>query len=418
MVFEFLEDGSRISTTKFLELQSKGLLSEDDVLASNRDNSYTVNCVGFGISKEETILVVYPKKYQYDVSQGLADFLPVFSAIQKTRTSRSLLEGGPETSIDAFLNIDYNYPFGAFFQILNHYRRYGLYFDDVRTVTPNRGKINWKRTIESTGFYPVNGRLAFHPLIRESSVRTNNFISEAMIFAINHTIDLFGPLIKANRISSGIQSKIDLESYGAVVQQLLRIRAETFNDRNLRLLDALIEFYRLTNHGRGFYFKSRNFAHIWQAVVGSILRKQKFELSPSGYPVFGFGSKEASSVSVRRVSSFNRANPSQSIEIDHFWLDGKTKTQFVFDAKYYNELVDLDYKQVFYTLLQSLSPEMQGYATISALVVPDVTDGSELHFSLTEDYSKSLPNNISALDIYRLSLSCKDAIIDFQRDFS
>src|SRR5699024_2804973 len=136
MADEFLVDGSRISSAKFNDLQSRDLLSIDDVLRSKRGESFTINCVGFAINRCEETLIIYPKQYQHNEGVQLSDFLPIFGAIQKVQSSTAASESGPRETQSSGLELDYNFPFGAFFHILNYYRRYGLHFDDVRRITP------------------------------------------------------------------------------------------------------------------------------------------------------------------------------------------------------------------------------------------------------------------------------------------
>lgn len=368
------------------------------------------------VNEEQEILIIFPKHYRIEGSPNLEEFAPVFRAISRLSSLSREEPFGPEPQP----LIETSYPFKAFFEVFNYYNRFGLHFDEVWIDSKDRGKANWKKTINSAEYFLSDGRLAFFPIRRESTLRSNNLVTDAMVYVINHTVSLFGSLVGAGRIPFKTSVKDDTSSYQTIYVQLRKIRASTFNDRYVALLDSLISFFSNLESGSGYYFKTRNFAYVWETTVGEFLKSRFNSIDEAGNPCFDISFRHPSSQDRFKkltVANINSELPNQSVTIDHYWLDVETDTQYVFDSKYYRDLKDLNYKQIFYTLLQSLDPGLQGTTVVSALLLPSECFSAETHFSLDPNYSAMLQAPNPSLCIKAFYLDCKQVIECYQQDF-
>lgn len=411
----FRHDGEFIPQSIFENLVDRRLIRHEDVFSSTRRDGVTVNCVGFMVNEDRDLLIIFPKHYRIDGTPTLEEFAPVFRAINRSSALTRDVSFGPES--DPFLET--SYPFNAFFEVLTYYNRYGLHFDEVWVDSKDRGKANWKKTIDNADYFLADGRLSFFPVRRESSLRSSNLVTDAMVYVINHTVALFGSLLGAGYIPFKSSIRDATNSYEAISAQLRQIRAATFNDRYLGLLDSLIAFFSSQDPGSGYFFKTRNFAYVWEMAVGEFFQR-RFELvDEGGNPRF------AAQIGVRqvyagerfkklKVANINSESADQSITIDHYWLDSVTNTQYVFDSKYYLDLKDLNYKQIFYTLLQSLDPKLQGVSIVSALLLPSEGFRAQTHFSLDPRFSGQLKSPNPSLGIKAFFLDCREVIESFE----
>lgn len=415
MHFSYLLDGAEIEMSAYKDFEARKLLSWADVTPLKDGSHVRINCVGFSINQEEETLTVFPKHFETGSSPSLDTFAPVFRAVQMAHQSNSLAgRWGKEASTLYPAAIDTNYPFGAFFQILAYYHQYGLHFDQVCVNSRDKGKINWKKTISNASFYLANNKIVMFPLRRESILRTSHFITDAMIFAINHTRELFSPLLNIQTLPYQTSIQSDIQDYPFIARRLRQIRSQTFNDRLLILVDSLIDFFTQTNHGHGYYFKIRNFSFLWQLAVAKYMGDKFEKLDDFDVPIFRENGSDENRFTNLLIRDFNSARPDQTINIDHYWADEVSKIQYVFDAKYYNKVPDLNYKQIFYTLIQSLDFNKQGFSTVSALILPAKEFECKTHFSLNKLFSNQMEIQNPTLKIMELYLDCRLVLHYFQ----
>lgn len=414
--FFYFLDGAEISIPEYRHFVQQKLLSESDVAPVRGGNSVRLNCVGFSVNQDETSLAIFPKNFAVGSEPSLDDFIPVFRSLQLVQSASLFGRWGKELSSDNPADLDTNYPFGAFFRILSFYQQFGLHFDRVRVGSFDRGKVNWKKTISNASYLVSDGRAVLFPLYREISVELSHLVTDAMIFSINHTLDIFGAFVEASPVPYKSSIQPDLQRYPMIVRALREIRASSFNDRLLALLSSLIEFFEQVDCGSGFYFKSRNFAFVWQSAVSKFMRDNFLTLDECGAPVFGVNDAPHSKFANLVVRNINSVIPAQSVDIDHYWFDRDSQIQYVFDAKYYRGVSELNYKQLFYTLLQSLDPSMQGVSTVSALILPAESFRSQVHFKLNDHFARQMIMQNRSLDILEIYVDCRVVLEYFQSE--
>lgn len=414
MASTHLLDGQEIDISTFKDLEIRDLLTFEDVTPLKDKSRVRLNFVGFSINQNDEAVAVFPKHFEFDNTSVLDSFAPVFRAIQRANSDAVTSSWGKDPSSTDPAITDCNFPFRAFYQIYAYYQQYGLHLDEVRVDSSAKGKIYWKKTLSQATFYPIKKAIVPFPLRRESSVRISHLITDAMVYAINHTINLFGPLINLAPIPYQTSIQQGAQNYGLVSRGLRQLRAQTFNDRVVELIDSLIDYFNQANPGSGYYFKIRNFAFVWQSAVSSFLKKEFVALDASNVPVLSEVSADDDRFSNLIIRNVNEIRPEQYVDIDHFWLDQSRNIQYVFDAKYYNNVSDLNYKQIFYTLICGLDLATQGVSTVSALILPSRGFRSKTHFSLSERFARQLKIQNSTLDIQEIYLDCRTVIRHFE----
>ncbi|MDQ1174996.1 hypothetical protein QE430_003303 [Microbacterium testaceum] len=366
------------------------------LLADPRDtrrvsrNERRFNFVGFCASYSGDLLAVLPKHYEIDNAfLDLPRILRLISARRPEARTR-LAEPDFEKSSD--------YPLSAFEEIYAHYRRWGLdtgLEDRYRPAPP--GRVDWQKTIGQRNWVTSGDAVIPFPVVYRSTSRASTFLSECTIFAIDHTIDRFGVLLAAQ--PTGLpRPPFNLEiDRTTIVSRLWLIRSRTFRDTSLKLIDALISFFGSARSDASFILKMYDFYRIWEAAVEQYVNETFAGIDTDGSPSF-IGAP--SGISFEKTPfSLNRAAISQHIEPDLYGVSHDGRVQFIFDAKYYSSLGQLDYKQLSYTLLLWGLLDENGARlyerTHSALFLPSRSSRNQLHFASDDrriDLKKSFPN--------------------------
>lgn len=110
---------------------------------------------------------------------------------------------------------DSDYPFSSFFGIYDYYLKYGIFHrDDLIIVEGLNGKLSWKKIIQSSNVIISDSNLVFLPLYSQQRDLKEDFMSECMVYVINHTIKSFSflfnlPLIPTQFRGVNLVANID-----------------------------------------------------------------------------------------------------------------------------------------------------------------------------------------------------------------
>jgi len=176
-------------------------------------------------------------------------------------------------------------------------------------------------------------------------------------------------------------------NFNLVIQKLLNIYDITYNDKLKKLITSLITFFREINMGGKFYLKHYSFNLVWEDMVLNHLnnrftgvRGDKLEFSDN---------VNTSSIKFKKgIFHPNKDKPTQRIEPDYYYSD--ENVQYIFDAKYYSDIIKLDYKQIaYYLFLNELDNHERERKTYSALITPTENDTSSKHFEFEPRYNKT-----------------------------
>ena len=151
--------------------------------------------------QEDKQLIVFPKhmytkeellEFQINNHKGIQNFRLVMEVVQKfikTKNTRASAEDYLGNLNDL---IESTFPFDSFFEIYEYFQRYGIFSEKKIEITNSgNGKYHWKTIIERSQPYITSTGIVFTPLFREKICEDYSFISEAMAFVINETIENF-----------------------------------------------------------------------------------------------------------------------------------------------------------------------------------------------------------------------------------
>jgi LlaJI restriction endonuclease. len=397
MIVRYANDGQAVNKEQLI-LDGFTINSTRDFLKNNFvDDAYgdtdadcndVFNFVGFLVNDSNDVFAVFPKNYM--VQEVKEDSGKLFNVIAKHMQKRPDMYVGNEYG----KKLTTNYPFAAFFCIYEYFSKYGLYFDNIRYIKPNiGGKVNWKSTIQRSDKYLINGKLCFFPLYYNKKYCFTSFLTECMIFAIDYTLEKFGVFIGLGTTGMQFPEYDFLNGKEMIIDNLYRLRNQTFKDSMLELIDSLILFYEGLNEGGSYYFKHYGFSYIWEDMVLDYLKKYYHEVQNDKL-IFDEIKHEQIPFS-KKTFSPNLSNERQYFAPDFYYSDGNT--QLIFDAKYYTKIHGMDYKQIsYYFFLNECRDHIDANPkfsnTYSALILPAQERSSKIHFKMDPLFNQSNAN--------------------------
>jgi len=381
-----------------------------------RIDSEVYDFVGL-VCKQDQTLVVFPKHFYSkdklnelfnDETYILNDIVLMFDVIQKY-----LLNQNPKALKYAGKRLEFEseYPFASFFSIYSYFEQFGVYTERViKTKIGYKGKISWKDTIrKSAKIYNGQNLLHFPFYIKENKSK-QVFISDCMAFAIDYTLERFSFLFNLPKTNHKKLSFDFFENSEYVVKHLQSIKNEIFKDINRKLIFDLIEFYSdLNEHRRGgdIHIKIKYFNLVWEDMVGHYLNNHFKSVDDENKMVFDINNFNSKTTFSKKSFNVDKSDNKYTIEPDHYFIDDEK--QYIFDAKYFDNLASLNYKQ--YSYHEMLKSKIEDKNTVSALILPSENDNStEIHFILSDEYKLE---STSSTTIISQRLRTKDVMFSY-----
>ncbi len=404
MRFDLIQESEVINN----DLINKYCLTNAD-LSLKKNINYS-SFVGFVI-KDGSILVSFPKHYKNNGN------LPCFSndLLNNELINSKLLMS---VLIKYYINENHNpneyygnrpyfassFPFQSFYEILKYYKKNGLYTVDTEVENKDgHGKINWKKTIGSKEYVISNDGIIYLKPYYKSISQDIDLVSYCMIDVINRCYDLLGWFEDDLKpIKTNYRLK---ESSEKIVNKLNDKLNHVFVDEKRHLIRSLIDFYENKNDGGDFYLKIYYFQDCWQKMVNHYLNDY-FKYADIDNIMFenkitnlGFEFSKKRFVVDSAKDRF--------IEPDHYAED--EKKYYLFDSKYYNDLVELNYKQLSYQFLISNFFGLDDHnekICVSALFLPG-NFNKDVNFNIKDEYRGNiiLKTMEYYLDVSRVMLS-------------
>ncbi|MDI9256520.1 LlaJI family restriction endonuclease [Flavobacterium sedimenticola] len=408
------QDGTFIfeSTKKEFELV-QGL----DTRFKNKDiNSEVYDFVGLVCKKDKT-LVVFPKHYysnnllkenEKDNNSSEQDVHLLFDVIQKyifNRKSTATKFAGEK------LDFESDYPFASFFSVYNYFKQFGIYNERItKTKVGYKGKISWKDTIRKSHKIYSNGNLIHLPLYIKENKSKQVFISDCMAFVIDYTLERFPFLFQLAKTNHKKTTFDFLENIDFVIRKLQEYKNQVFKDINKRLISDLINYFtEIEGHKKGgdIHVKIKYFNLVWEEMIGHYLNNHFSHIDNDNNLYFETENINSKVRFSKKTFQVDKSINNFTIEPDHYFIDDDL--QYIFDAKYYDVLDHLNYKQ--YSYHEMLKSNKDENKTISALIIPsDNENTSEIHFSLADSYVKE---GTSSTTIISQKLKTKDVMISY-----
>lgn len=209
-----------------------------------------------------------------------------------------------------------------------------------------------------------------------------------MIYAIDYTIYKFRIFIDLEETNSAFPEYDFLNKRQLVLEKLVSLRRQIFNDIIIELIDHLIHFYSDLSEGGKFYLKHYSFSSIWEDMVLNYLKSNFKGIKDDKLE---FGSKNTKKINFSK-STFhpNISNKSHRFSPDYYYEEDDM--QLIFDAKYKTDIIGMDYKQIAYILFlkdyREESNQKPKYSeTYSALILPSDKRSNRIHFRMDPLYS-------------------------------
>lgn len=282
---------------------------------------------------------------------------------------------------------DKAYPLKEFKGVLEYYLTYGLYYEENKRIKDGfKGKINWKKTMSKSSKIISKGNLLYTPFQVEVKSRKTVLLSECMAFIINETLDMLSFLLPQYTKVNYQYNRKKFEKTQYILRRLIALRNEIFKDTEKKLLKNITSFFMKIGNIEGLNYKAKNFNLIWEIIVEKhlnnnllIIKDDKFEFS-KGCLKFNFKKK------------FFKIG-TRTIEVDHYFES--EDNVYILDSKYYDNIRDLDYKQVAYDYF--LRKEKK--ENINILVIPSYENSIKEHFCYPTDNVKIIEYHFSIKEI-------------------
>lgn len=380
----FGQDGEIIDNTIMQEFE----LSAQEKEFIYSDDNLVYDFVGF-IYKNDKLLVVFPKHYKDNLDAiNDEDVVLLFKVMRKYIADPNSADA--EKYYGYKNNYKSDYPFESFYKVYDYYMKHGLYKNSViRDKINYNNRISWKTTMRRSSIIVSDGNLLYLPLYSKCEEEKNTFIGECMTFIINHTIDLFPFIGEVKRVNE-MTNYIDLiKNRESVLKELYVYKGKSFKDSEIELINAIIQYLQEikdVSNGGCIHIKIKYFNCVWERMINQYLNeyfgyfdKNSKKLIFNEDKTNSFYFKPKSMMIDPRYSNRNVIRPDFYYEND--------SSVYVFDAKYYEELNDIEYKQMAYTLLLG-NRRLKGTKDIcSALFLPGIkTNG--LHVLLNEEFEQ------------------------------
>lgn len=219
--------------------------------------------------EEESISIYFP--LGYDIPSDNEKNLQRKSVIDllTTMSLSKLKDDGTEHKNQGGDSADF--PIHAYLWILNDYMNNGLYNETEKVfLQSQRGKINWKRTLETTPIFSEQGAIFLNPYVDKKRT-IDNIITEIHAMCINYSIEQIGWLF-------GNIEKIDYQynekNNNYYIQILTEELSRSFNDRKKILLNNMILIIKSKFDGDSFEninnILTSNYNYVWEKMVNYV----------------------------------------------------------------------------------------------------------------------------------------------------
>lgn len=391
-----LQDGVAIS--KEFENKYKDIFSLADF--RHRDNDIVTDFVGF-VTHNNDVFVSFPKHFYSEIELSQinentdikADIKLLFNCIRKAILKKTL------TSIGINDDLNKNYPMRAFFQIYDYYQKYGLYYDEIKTQKlGGTGKVNWNKTIKKSPVIISNGNIIFNPIITDSNKKNAVFISECMAYAINSTIEKFSFLLNYSKVDYDIGNS-GWDNKETIVNKLRSVLNEIFKDYQKKLIMNLIEFFEHMESGnKTIRMTINSFNLIWEQILENYLNCYFIGISCDGFLEFSDTKNKKMRNFTKGSEITDLSENEYRVEPDYYYFGFDYK--LILDAKYYDEVKGLNYKQAAYYFLlkhhNQFKNDIKNWKTYNLLLLPtsnsDEEKNKKKHYILNPIYNNNEVN--------------------------
>ena len=338
-------------------LKALGILSGDpeyNYLVNNgyinkkKNGKWLFKFVGI-IALKNKVICVLPKYYYsndivnnpytlIDRNKNFSDFVQIVKVIKKYTKSINVqnLERFEQDTLSP------NNELIVADEIIHDYLLNGIYIKERNEIGFNiDGEINWGKTVDELQPMFNKGRPIYFDMLVNTLVTEEEYIiTQIHRWAVKYCLDKYG-LILGNNPGVFLEDAIaDINEIGSedfLKRILERELNEVFVDRNIRLLKllkALITNEFDANQKNISLFGTKYFHGIWEVACSKVFRNDLENKPSAPYEQKTF--KEHIKRPIWNNGNADACNVNETLEPDIICVDYKSKTFFIFDAKYYN----------------------------------------------------------------------------------
>lgn len=345
----------------------------------NDSGKFTSKFVGIVVTRTET-LVSCPKHFGY---LGEEDIELIVGCMMKASQYLGIIN---EDVLDS------NIPFSSYIFVLDYFQRYGLHRENLKQYSKGySGNIDWKRTARESPKIVSGNNLVFLPFVISKTVQKDTFIGDCMKFVINDGYEQFGKYIGRGLIIDGETIDINSNNLGLVIEQLKEEKNTHFKDLEIRLIDAVIDYLQWKGvFIENSFFITRNFESIWETMVNEYL-SENYDSYNGELNQMVLKKKCRKHLFAKKTEyiqsdcMMKKNDVHYSVEYDHYCKEGGVVT--LFDSKYYNEIKEVNYKQIayHYFLNNRFHKQEKPEILINGLIIPYEGDYySSIHLDRTD----------------------------------
>lgn len=384
------QDGSPVS--KEIKQVFKDYLDPGDIRFNKKKNDYLFDTVGLIVGQSER-LIIFPKHTfdenllntsQIELERILKAEKLLFQVINMYSRKKTLQVDRVLGSGIKFGSIDY--PFVEFLEIYDYFEKYGIFFEKKRRIKQGEnGSYAWKKIISKSNVYFNGNNIIYTPLYSKINYKQLSYISSAMTYVINSTIDNFTFLFDLKKAPVLYQSESEFSSPVFVINKLAAEATRIHKDDEKQLVRSLIAFFEFKKRERssGMHVKVNYFNNVWQRMVHLYLNRHYERIDMNNEivisPNFHRNNNPRDEFFSVKNLSVDISSHLFEVQFDHYHLDNSV--QLIFDSKYYDEDTDLNYKQLAYHEMLTKNYRDSAINTYSALIFPG-NKQQKLHFAL------------------------------------
>ena len=271
--------------------------------------------------KDNNVYFYYPQTYSFNENKKdiRNDILSVLRTVSLAKTKSKEKNNYFQEKAN-----NYEYAIDSCLWIVNDYLNNGIYVNREKNYKKNqRGKINWKKTIQNYNPIISNENIVYKDVIVEVKSNIANILVEIHRYCIKKSIDYIGWLFNIN--SSLIQSKEVNEIVKK--QYILTLKKEisfTFDDKKRELFQHcinVIDGLDDKEEKKEFAYGVDNYYYVFEKMIDSIF------CSKNTHQKFDF--------KANWVLKKNNNFPINSSSLRPDTIFEKENNIFVIDSKYY-----------------------------------------------------------------------------------
>lgn len=357
---------------KITKIVDGGIITDDIVdrfqlrpfCSLNDSGNYISKFVGIVVTRTET-LVSCPKHLGYKDEQDIELILGCMM-----KASKYLGMNNHNVLLS-------NIPYEPYLFVLDYFQKFGLHRENLKQSHKGyAGNINWRRTTRDSQKIISGNNLVFLPFVINKTIQRDTFIGDCMKYVINDGYEQFGKYVGRGLIIDGETIDINPENVGTIINQLKEEKNSHFKDLEIKLIDAIINYlYWKGAFVENSFFLTKNFESIWETMINSYLSDNYYSYNfESNSMVLVSGCKKhhfEKKTELIQSKNMTKSNGVRySVEYDHFCREGDVI--MLFDSKYYNEIVGVNYKQIayHYFLKNRFHKEEVPELIINGLIIP------------------------------------------------